>query len=141
MKLILERAKTELDHIETRGKARLLDDNGSCVYVCKSLELPWKNNIRQKSCIPLGVYKVIPRVTKRFGKHFEVLNVPGRDKILFHVFNYIQKPVQSLGCIAVGLDFKDMNKDKIPDITNSRIALDKLVELCPNGFTLEIVSA
>lgn len=100
-----------------------------------TLELPWKANSPKISCIPEGTYKVTPRYTPERGKHFEVQNVPGRSKILFHPANYAS---QLEGCIAPGLIATDINKDKILDVTSSRIAMDVLLYRFPNGFELVV---
>lgn len=100
-----------------------------------TLELPWKANEPKISCIPEGTYKVLPRYTADRGRHFEVQNVPGRSKILFHPANYV---FELEGCIAPGLAASDINKDKILDVTSSRIAMDVLLYRFSKGFELVI---
>jgi hypothetical protein len=112
-----------------------LTDNGNEIFRCKTLELPWLNNATQKSCIPTGTYKVIPRTSPKFKKHFHVLNVPGREYILIHPGNYHW---DILGCILVGDTLKDINNDGFRDILNSKNTLNKILELAPNGFDLSI---
>ena len=116
---------------QTLGTFRL--DTGGEVYECKTLELSWKNNQRRISCIPKGSYKVVPRTSEKFGKHFHITNVPGRSYILIHAGNY---HTQILGCVLVGQMHLDINNDGDKDVTNSRNTLKKLLELAPNGFTL-----
>jgi len=69
-----------------------------------TLELPWRNNIRNLSCIPPGLYRVRLRESWRrsrdHGATYEVCNVPGRSGILFHPGNTIDDVE---GCIAPGL--------------------------------------
>lgn len=65
---------------------------------CHTIELPWKNNQHQVSCIPEGTYRLRHRYTKKFGHHLEVLDVPGRSGILVHAANNAQKELK--GCIA-----------------------------------------
>ncbi|MBL7742860.1 MAG: hypothetical protein JNN00_05220, partial [Chitinophagaceae bacterium] len=55
--------------------------------VCSTIELPWKDNAPQVSCIPEGIYELRKRYTPRFGKHFILLNVPQRSYILLHAAN------------------------------------------------------
>lgn len=66
--------------------------------LCHTIELPWKNNERQVSCIPEGRYELKKRYTPRFGKHFILENVPNRSYILLHAANDALKEIK--GCIA-----------------------------------------
>ena len=75
-----------------------------------TLERQWRNNKTSESCIPLGVYLCI-RCNKspdyhgdspRFGDTFQVFNVPGRSKILFHKGNLDD---DTHGCILIGEQF------------------------------------
>lgn len=67
-----------------------------------TLERPWKDNQRSISCIPAGAYTCKRVTSPKFGVTFEVLNVPGRQEILFHKGN-IQE--DSHGCILIGEQF------------------------------------
>ena len=100
-----------------------------------TLELDWDNNNSRTSCIPQGKYKVVGRTSPKYGKHFWVTNVPNRDYILFHTGNYHS---QILGCVLVGTGLSDINKDGYLDVTNSKGAMQKLLDKYPNGFELEI---
>ena len=66
--------------------------------ICDTIELPWRNNERQISCIPEGRYKIRRRYTGKFGWHCVVENVPNRDGILIHAFNVAWR--ESRGCIG-----------------------------------------
>ncbi len=66
--------------------------------ICKTIELPWNGNQRSVSCIPEGKYTLRERYSPRFGRHLEILNVPGRDLILIHPANDARKELR--GCIA-----------------------------------------
>ena len=77
----------------------ILDDG---IPFALTMEKPWLNNEKSKSCIPAGTY-----ICKRFSsqKHsdtFEVTNVPNRDYILFHSGNTSS---DSLGCILIAEEF------------------------------------
>lgn len=76
--------------------------NGTLHYnndrLCNTIELPWKNNQHQISCIPEGKYELIKRYSDHFGWHFEVMKVPNRDLILIHPANDALKELK--GCIA-----------------------------------------
>lgn len=118
---------------QTLGEFILKDDKGTVLMKCKTLELPWKNNEFQKSCIPSGTYNVVPRTSPKFSKHYHILDVPNRTYILIHTGNY---HTQILGCILVGSEFKDINGDGSLDVTSSRITLDRILKLAPKGFKL-----
>ena len=66
--------------------------------LCATIELPWKENRRQVSCIPEGRYELKRRYSERFGEHLLVMRVTGRSYILIHAFN--NALAESKGCIA-----------------------------------------
>lgn len=107
------------------------------VEFCKTLELQWLDNARNKSCIPEGKYKVVKRLAhaKRNYNHFHVVDVPNRSFILIHTGNYSR---QILGCILVGDKHVDIDKDGLTDVANSRVTLAKLYERMPDEFELTI---
>ena len=90
--------------------------------LCATIELPWKNNQPQVSCIPEGKYELRKRWTRRFGNHFILMNVPARSYILLHAANDALKEIK--GCIAPVSFLTGEGKGKA-----SRIALAKLVTL------------
>lgn len=102
-----------------------------------TMELPWLNNEKRKSCIPEGTYKCTPRSSPKYGNHFLVNNVPGRDAILIHVGNFKS---DLLGCIAPGLSFSDLNGDGDVDVTSSKTAMKKLLDAFKEGFELKITA-
>lgn len=53
----------------------------------RTVELPWRDNRKRLSCIPLGTYDVAIVNSPRFGRVYSVLNVPDRSNILFHAAN------------------------------------------------------
>jgi hypothetical protein len=57
-------------------------------FKCKTLELAWKDNANKISCIPEGVYTVVPRHSAKYGRHLHITNVPGRSFVLIHWGNY-----------------------------------------------------
>lgn len=67
-------------------------------FICHTIELPWKNNKQQVSCIPEGDYFIRKRYSNRFQWHLEVTGVDGRSLILFHPANCAVRELQ--GCIA-----------------------------------------
>ena len=76
--------------------------NGSLLHsgtlICSCIELPWRENRHQVSCIPEGTYVLVKRYSPHFQWHFEVKDVPGRDLILIHPAN--DAALELKGCIA-----------------------------------------
>jgi len=66
--------------------------------ITKTIELPWKNNRRNISCIPEGIYELEKRHSERWGWHLWVKGVKDRSHILFHPANDALKELR--GCIA-----------------------------------------
>ncbi len=103
----------------------------SIIYSCKTLELPWRDNVRRLSCIPAGTYTVIKRTygryyaayKKRWGHEFglEVADVDGRGDILIHTGNTTS---HTLGCILVGTDIHGDPDD--PQLLASRVAYNSM---------------
>lgn len=92
------------------------------VPLCVSLELPWKGNKVDVSCIPEGMYKCGVSHSPNLGYITpELLNVHGRTHIRVHVGNFVE---DILGCVAVGSEFAEVNGKKY--VSESRIAFNKL---------------
>lgn len=117
---------------QTIGKLK-----GDRIDFC-TMELVWNDNKTRQSCIPEGTYKVSPRISSKYGKHFILNNVPGRDAILIHTCNYSR---ELLGCIGIGLSHKDIDGDGNLDITSSKLAMETLLFRYPTGFDLVIKKA
>jgi hypothetical protein len=71
----------------------------------RSIELPWRDNMVRRSCIPPGSYRCALVNSPRFGRVYGVANVPGRSHILFHAANLagdvdLGWQTQLHGCIA-----------------------------------------
>lgn len=89
-----------------------------------TLELPWLDNQQNISCIPAKKYRAAYRKSPSNGDVIELKNVEGRSYIQIHSGNYTS---QILGCILVGDSIRDINGDSIPDVTNSKNTLKKLL--------------
>ncbi len=84
---------------------RLLREDGS--RVAYTLELPWRENRRGRSCIPAGTYRCVYSRRPRHGLCYLVAAVRGRSNILIHSANVagdVDKgyATELLGCIALG---------------------------------------
>ena len=91
--------------------------------MCDTLELPYKDNQRSVSSIPVGQYKVRLRTEKESASrdylHLLVQDVPNRDFILFHRGNSAK---DTSGCILVGLGSQQNF------VHNSTLAMDLLMK-------------
>ena len=90
---------------------------------CDTLELPYRDNRRSISCIPIGRYKVRMRYPRESATrdylHLLVQDVPNRDYILFHRGNTSK---DTRGCILVGLGSQQ------DIVNNSTLAMDLLMK-------------
>ena len=119
----VELFRIESNDKQTLGVLRFLD------FVCKTLELAWRNNESNKSCIPKGEYPCkwtrSNRLSKLKGEDvytYEVLSVPDRAGIRIHSANYF---FQLLGCISLGDLHKDINIDGYLDVIHSGATVSK----------------
>jgi hypothetical protein len=110
------------DTKQTLGVLTLVKDDGQ-LFVCKTLELPWKNNASNVSCIPVGSYTCKYTRSNRMSAQaghdvftYEVLNVPSRAGVRIHSANFFS---QLLGCVALGDAHKDINNDQELDVIHS----------------------
>lgn len=131
-KAVLIRAKQERK--QTMGSFHLFKGPVE-IYEAAAIELPYKGNQPNISCIPLGTYQVKKAKSPRYGISFQVQDVPGRTHILIHAGNYYQ---DTKGCILLGAKFKDINRDGLKDVSNSRVMVNALMQLA-DEFILNII--
>lgn len=126
---------------ETPGSFVVFDENKKKIFTCVSLELAWKNNAHEISCIPPNLYQwvKVPATAKIPYEHIAILNVPNRDGIRIHIANFAAgKRIDLLGCMTVGSGFADINDDAIPDIIGSTTTFNKLMAILPNSGSILI---
>ncbi len=104
-------------------------------FQCFTLELPWINNEPDISCIPKGIYRYYSKDSPANGHVLELADVYSRRYIQIHAGNYTR---QTLGCILVGDGIKWLDKDKIPDVTNSRNTLSQLLKFAGDNGKIKI---
>lgn len=99
-----------------------------------TLELPWKDNRPNISCIPTGVYRGGPHNGARFKDVFALQDVPGRAAILIHAGN---RTADIQGCILPGMAAGTMHNE--PAVLESQAAMKGLrFFLGTEPFTLSI---
>lgn len=105
--------------------------------ICKTLELPWRDNQKGISCIPVGEYKLSPYPSSKFGEVYIVNDVPNRTGILIHTGNTV---LDIEGCILVGDSYGKLNGKSA--VLNSRQAFKILKELLGNEeYIFNIINA
>ena len=91
--------------------------------MCDTLELPYKDNQRNISCIPAGEYKVRLRLPRESATrdyiHLLIQDVSDRDYILFHRGNSAK---DTRGCVLVGIGSEQ------DVVHNSVLAMDLLIK-------------
>lgn len=124
----------------TFGTLRLPDGTE---YV--TLELPWRGNTTGASCIPPGTYQVAIRNSPKFGRIYEVQNVPGRTAILIHSGNVAGDESKGYnshveGCILLGLNKGKVGGQKA--VQQSRAAIAQFNEkMGGRPFTMSVIGA
>jgi len=133
---ILER--TFMDNRVTIGTLTMRYED-KVIFSCKTLEPKWDGNKKNVSCIPPGEYAVETYSSSKYPNVYEVQNVPGRSKILFHAGNYYSN---TEGCILVGEKIGDINGDGVVDVNNSNVTLSAMKEATRYyGFNLTIIDS
>ncbi|WP_417369135.1 DUF5675 family protein [Gelidibacter japonicus] len=92
-------------------------------FVCFTIELPWRENAKNISCISEGVYELQPRLSIKHKAHLQVLDVYNRSQILIHAAN--DALVELQGCIAPVMQLTGIGTG-----IQSQRALQKLLSLC-----------
>ncbi len=132
--------RTETSNEGTFGT--LVTDSGFSVY---SGELPWRNNEKEISCIPLGVYIVQRIISPKHGPCYCLTDVPKRTDVEIHKGNYcgdVSKGFKSdvLGCVIVGNALGALAGQAC--VLNSKDAVARLeADLDHGPFQLEIICA
>lgn len=118
--------RREYQTVQTPGK--LFYINNRDIQLCprwESLEAGWGNNI--DGCFPEGIYAVVREHSDKFGVDlWELYNVPNRSECKIHWGNYYKN---FDGCVGIGKDKADINKDGFMDITSTKEAVEQLMEV------------
>lgn len=102
--------------------------------ICKTFELPWRNNAINVSCIPAGTYNCETVISPKFGHTYKVLNVKDRSHILFHKGNTED---DTQGCIMPCTSYGILNGSVAG--LSSKAAYDAFMSFLEgNKFTLTI---
>lgn len=126
--MIVKIIRTVPNEKQTLGKFFIINDS-VVEFDCHTLELPWKENKKNESCIPKGTYRMKRRFSNKHGQHWHIQNVFDRDMILIHTGNF---HTQIQGCVLVGMGLADINKDGCLDVTESKVALERINDILIN---------
>ena len=144
MNVIITRFETS-----DQGTFGFLYVDGSHEPLCVTGELPVNGgnpdvqNERQVDCIPEGTYTCQIRQSEKFGKVYEIKDVPGRSDVLIHRGNYCGDKAKGhrsdvQGCIFLGSDLGELEGQKA--VIRSKAAYAKFMELAggePFELTIE----
>jgi hypothetical protein len=109
-----------------------------------TIELPWKNNAPDVSCIPDGVYRCKAYASPRFGIVYHITDVAGRTWILTHYGNWAGDTEKgwrsnSNGCVIMGKDPAEIYGQMA--VATSKTTLRKWMEFTGGeDFMLHIIS-
>lgn len=104
--------RVDREYYDQSTLGRLTLPSGNAIV---TLELPWRQNQTNVSCIPPGAYVAHWLERSGSGKYrrvWHVRNVPGRTGILFHAGNL---PEHTWGCILPGLRFGEAVEPSVAD--------------------------
>jgi len=121
---------------QTLGVGKVISDCNP-IYEFKTLELPWKNNERNISCIPPGTYIIKKHYAPHLKQHcFLLYCVKNRSEIMVHAGNFY---TDIKGCVLVGESFIDINADGYKDVTNSKVTLRHILKLVDQDETFLVI--
>ncbi len=106
---------------ETLGT--LVAQNNGATFSCSTLELPWKDNQHDISCIPKGTYQVSMQPFHNT-MMYELQGTAPRTAIYIHPGNYFK---DVLGCILLGVHPTDINGDGQIDVTSSVLTVNSFI--------------
>jgi hypothetical protein len=137
MKAIIQRE--HYSDKQVTGTLKLFDGRKE-IFTCKTLELPWRDNESNISCIPVGTYNAVKRVSDKYKYSYHVKSrgedqVAGRAWILIHPGNYF---TDIRGCILIGRALTDINNDDYKDVSSSTSTVKQLLKLAGKKLDLEI---
>jgi len=106
------------DENQTMSSCVVLGDNNQPLFASLLLTRGWRNNEKNVSCLPIGVYPVEYEWSKKYKRMlWEVKETGLRSEVKFHPLNYY---FDSEGCNGLGRRPKHLNKDRYLDLTDSR---------------------
>lgn len=122
MKIVKIRRKQQ-DENQSLGFIEVTGEKNEPIYADISLERGWRNNERNVSCIPKGMYTLKKEFSPKFTEMlWEIYGVEGRSECKIHPANRWK---ELNGCMAPGISVKDIDGDGYLDVTSSRASLER----------------
>ena len=112
-------------------------------FMCKTLELPWRQNKRSISCIPAGEYNVKIRQSPKYGSVYWITSVPNRTWILIHAGNWAGDRDKGFkthvnGCVLLGKKHGFLAEQRA--VLSSRITVRKFRSVMQDqSFVLNVL--
>ena len=118
-------------------KGMLFLPNG---WNCCTMEPPWLDNIKSRSCIPEGEYLAGLKLSPKYGDVYQVFDVPDRTGILFHSGNYAGDEESGLksdtdGCILLGKNHGELLGQDV--VLSSKVTMSEFM-LETKGLPLKL---
>ena len=111
---------------QSLGTLLVKNESGRVVFHSHLLELGWRNNQRNISCVPAGKYDLRLEFSPKFNRDlWEAYGIPNRSECKFHQANFAR---QLNGCFAPGEARFDIDRDGEKDMINSRSALEEFMD-------------
>lgn len=120
MKTIVLQRDITTEFSATGTKGVMSESN---VKICDTLELHEEQNKKRESHIPIGTYLCKIVQSPKFGKVYEITNVPNRGNVLIHSANFAgdtdidenkdgisDYSSDLLGCVAVGNGYANIKR-------------------------------
>jgi hypothetical protein len=110
--------------------------NGDKVFQSESIERGDNDNQARISCIPTGTYLMVLEYSSRFKRElWEIKDVPNRSECKFHSANYSR---ELNGCVALGVNRADIDKDGNKDVTNSKATMARFHKVLEGYKTAQL---
>ena len=130
-----------LDRIKTsdQGTEGIIYSSNFAFFI---IELPWKDNKRDVSCIPDGKYKAVITDSPKYGRVYKLKSVPDRSDILIHYGNWAGDTTKgfisnSQGCLILGKGIGELSGQRA--VLKSKAGLKEFMKkLREEDFTLKI---
>ena len=132
-KIVINRVKETAT--QTKAGLFVLKEKGWIEFEAAALELPFRDNARNISRIPPGKYTAVRRFSPKYSNHLHIQNTEPRTLILIHHGNFNR---DTRGCILIGSEFRDIDKDGCLDVVNSIITMERFMSvLVGQSFEVE----
>jgi hypothetical protein len=99
-----------------------------------TLELPWRDNMANISCIPEGLYTVKYHISPSLGEVYWIKEVEGRNYIYLHAANQTS---EIKGCIAPGYGVSHYTRDRVTHSRDAMAAIFRKFEKRPFSLLIK----